>query len=100
MTSSTPTALITGGTSGIGRATAKKLALLGIHVLVVRRSAERGKSTLDDITRLGTAEQRWHPAKTAEWRSPAAVSQHLPHSPAKLINREAFRSSCRRSPCT
>jgi short-subunit dehydrogenase involved in D-alanine esterification of teichoic acids len=42
MTISTSTALITGGTSGIGRASAKKLALLGIHVLVVGRSAERG----------------------------------------------------------
>jgi NAD(P)-dependent dehydrogenase (short-subunit alcohol dehydrogenase family) len=52
MTSST-TALITGGTSGIGRATAKKLALLGIHVLVVGRSAERGNSTLDEIRAAG-----------------------------------------------
>jgi NAD(P)-dependent dehydrogenase (short-subunit alcohol dehydrogenase family) len=49
----TTTALITGGTSGIGRATAKKLALLGIHVLVVGRSAERGNSTLDEIRAAG-----------------------------------------------
>jgi NAD(P)-dependent dehydrogenase (short-subunit alcohol dehydrogenase family) len=53
MTSSTSTALITGGTSGIGRATAKKLALLGIHVLVVGRNAERGKKTVDDLRALG-----------------------------------------------
>ncbi len=45
MTSNTSTALITGGTSGIGRATAKKLAQLGIHVLVVGRNAERGEDT-------------------------------------------------------
>jgi NADP-dependent 3-hydroxy acid dehydrogenase YdfG len=37
------TALITGGTSGIGHATAKKLAQLGIYVLVVGRNADRGK---------------------------------------------------------
>jgi NAD(P)-dependent dehydrogenase (short-subunit alcohol dehydrogenase family) len=49
----TTTALISGGTSGIGRATAKKLALLGIHVLVVGRSAERGNSTLDEIRAAG-----------------------------------------------
>src|SRR3984957_5550473 len=49
MTSDTSTALITGGTSGIGRATAKKLAQLGIHVLVVGRNAERGKDTVDEI---------------------------------------------------
>jgi|HubBroStandDraft_4_1064222.scaffolds.fasta_scaffold2302853_1 NAD(P)-dependent dehydrogenase (short-subunit alcohol dehydrogenase family) len=41
-----PTALITGGTSGIGRATANKLALLGIHVLVVGRSMERGEKAV------------------------------------------------------
>ena len=53
MTSNTFTALITGGTSGIGRATAKKLAQLGIHVLVVGRNAERGKKTVDEIRAAG-----------------------------------------------
>src|ERR1700747_3698707 len=46
-------ALITGGTSGIGRATANKLAQLGVHVLVVGRSAERGKKTVDEIRAAG-----------------------------------------------
>jgi NAD(P)-dependent dehydrogenase (short-subunit alcohol dehydrogenase family) len=53
MTSDASTALITGGTSGIGRATAKKLAQLGIHVLVVGRHAERGKKTVDEIRTAG-----------------------------------------------
>jgi NAD(P)-dependent dehydrogenase (short-subunit alcohol dehydrogenase family) len=53
MTSNTPTALITGGTSGIGRATANKLAQLGIHVLVVGRNTERGKKTVDEILAAG-----------------------------------------------
>ena len=53
MTSNTSTALITGGTSGIGRATAKKLAQLGIDVLVVGRNAERGKDTVDEIRAAG-----------------------------------------------
>jgi NADP-dependent 3-hydroxy acid dehydrogenase YdfG len=34
MTIKASTALITGGTSGIGRAAASKLAQLGVHVLV------------------------------------------------------------------
>jgi NAD(P)-dependent dehydrogenase (short-subunit alcohol dehydrogenase family) len=53
MTPNTSTALITGGTSGIGRATANKLAQLGIHVLVVGRNAERGKKTVDEIRAAG-----------------------------------------------
>jgi NAD(P)-dependent dehydrogenase (short-subunit alcohol dehydrogenase family) len=53
MTSNTATALITGRTSGIGRAPANKLAQLGIHVLVVGRNAERGKKTVDEIRAAG-----------------------------------------------
>ncbi|HYL11161.1 MAG TPA: SDR family oxidoreductase [Candidatus Acidoferrales bacterium] len=53
MTTNAPTALITGGTSGIGRAAAKKLAVLGIHVLVVGRSVERGERTVAEIRAAG-----------------------------------------------
>lgn len=53
MTSTTSTALITGGTSGIGRATASKLAHLGIHVLVVGRNMERGNNTVGQIRAEG-----------------------------------------------
>jgi NAD(P)-dependent dehydrogenase (short-subunit alcohol dehydrogenase family) len=53
MTSTASTALVTGGTSGIGRATAKKLAQLGIHVLVVGRSEERGRETVNEIRTAG-----------------------------------------------
>jgi len=53
MTSNTATALITGGTSGIGRAAANKLAQLGIHVLVVGRNAERGEKTVAEIRATG-----------------------------------------------
>ena len=47
------TALITGGTSGIGRAAALKLTQLGIHVLVVGRNRERGEKTVADIHATG-----------------------------------------------
>ena len=53
MTANSSTALITGGTSGIGRATANKLAQLGMHVLVVGRDAERGRKTVDEIRGSG-----------------------------------------------
>src|SRR2546428_5278196 len=49
----TATALITGGTSGMGRPTANKLVQLGIHVLVVGRNVERGEKTVAEIRAAG-----------------------------------------------
>src|SRR6059058_1983749 len=53
MTTNELSALITGGTSGIGRATANKLAELGIRVLVVGRNLERGEKTIAEIRAAG-----------------------------------------------
>jgi NAD(P)-dependent dehydrogenase (short-subunit alcohol dehydrogenase family) len=53
MNTNAPTALITGGTSGIGRAAANKMALLGVHVLVVGRSVERGERAVAEIRAAG-----------------------------------------------
>jgi NAD(P)-dependent dehydrogenase (short-subunit alcohol dehydrogenase family) len=53
MTTNGSSALITGGTSGIGRATANKLARLGIHVLVVGRNEQRGGNTVAEIRSAG-----------------------------------------------
>src|SRR5438094_3941659 len=47
------TALITGGTSGIGRAAANKLSQLDIHVVVVDRHAGRGEKTVAEIRAAG-----------------------------------------------
>ena len=47
------TALVTGGTSGIGRAAANKLAQLGVHVVVVGRNEERGEKAVAEIRSAG-----------------------------------------------
>jgi NAD(P)-dependent dehydrogenase (short-subunit alcohol dehydrogenase family) len=53
MAANSTTALITGGTSGIGRVTANKLAQSGVHVLIVGRNLERGEKTVTEIRAAG-----------------------------------------------
>lgn len=49
------TALVTGSTSGIGRATAVRLAATGAHVLVHGRDDARGKQVVEEIVAAGGA---------------------------------------------
>jgi NAD(P)-dependent dehydrogenase (short-subunit alcohol dehydrogenase family) len=49
------TALITGGTSGIGRDTALLLARAGARVVITGRDVERGHAVVDEITGVGGA---------------------------------------------
>jgi 3-oxoacyl-[acyl-carrier protein] reductase len=53
------TALITGGGSGMGRASAELFATKGAHVVIVDRNGEAGRETVDAITAAGGSAE-WH----------------------------------------
>lgn len=53
-------ALITGGTDGIGKASAKELVKLGYNVIIVGHTEEKGKAAVDEIKQTGKGEvQFW-----------------------------------------
>ncbi|MBQ0991599.1 SDR family oxidoreductase [Micromonospora sp. PSH03] len=69
----TKTALITGSTSGIGRATALKLARAGVRVIVSGRNAERGLEVVEEI-RAGGGEADFVAADLRDAQSAVALA--------------------------
>lgn len=65
-------ALVTGGTSGIGAATARLYGKAGCKVLVVGRDAARGQVVADDIVALGT-QAAFHQADLANDSAAAGI---------------------------
>ncbi|MEO7966977.1 MAG: SDR family NAD(P)-dependent oxidoreductase, partial [Gemmatimonadaceae bacterium] len=58
-------ALVTGSTDGLGRDVARRLAAAGARVLITGRSAERGDSLVDEITKSGKGSAKFYRADLA-----------------------------------
>jgi NAD(P)-dependent dehydrogenase (short-subunit alcohol dehydrogenase family) len=59
-------AIVTGGASGIGKATCQELAIEGAHVAITDIVDETGKATVTEITGKGGAAAFWHMDVTKE----------------------------------
>ena len=70
----TTTALITGATSGIGRAVANKLARSGVHVMVVGCNVERGEKTIAEL-RASSGKADFIPSDLRDAASARAVAR-------------------------
>ncbi|MFD7560822.1 MULTISPECIES: SDR family oxidoreductase [unclassified Streptomyces] len=76
MTTSQKTALITGANKGIGKETARRLAALGITVLIGARNAERGEAAAEEL-RAGGADVRFVPLDVTDETSVQAAARHI-----------------------
>jgi NAD(P)-dependent dehydrogenase (short-subunit alcohol dehydrogenase family) len=76
MTTSPKTALITGANKGIGRETARRLAALGITVLIGARNAERGEAAAEEL-RADGADVRFVPLDVTDETSVQAATKHI-----------------------
>lgn len=76
MTTSQKTALITGANKGIGKETARRLAALGITVLIGARNAERGEAAAEEL-RADGADVRFVPLDVTDEISVQAAAKHI-----------------------
>lgn len=79
-------ALIIGGTSGIGRAIALRLAAEGMRVTVAGRDATRGKAVAEDCRAADAPDANFLPVDVADPASVEALSQAMPEAPHILVN--------------
>ncbi|MFD8322878.1 SDR family oxidoreductase [Kitasatospora purpeofusca] len=76
MTTPQKTALITGANKGIGKETARRLAALGITVLIGARDTERGEAAAEEL-RADGADVRFVPLDVTDEVSVRAAAEHI-----------------------
>src|SRR5438309_2344263 len=88
-------ALVTGGASGIGAATARKFALEGAHVVIVDFNAEKGQQVVAEIRQQGgfaSFEYADLADETSIQHCATAVAQQIPALHALVNNAGIIRN--------
>jgi NAD(P)-dependent dehydrogenase (short-subunit alcohol dehydrogenase family) len=85
--------LVTGGTSGVGRATARRLAEAGARLVIVARDPERLRETQAELAALGNA-PAIHSCDLADEGACGALAQRLlaEHGPVDILVNNAGHS--------
>ncbi|SKB05274.1 SDR family NAD(P)-dependent oxidoreductase [Aeromicrobium choanae] len=71
------TVIVSGGTAGVGLGASRSLAALGAHVVMLGRSAERGKAAVQEITAATGAKVEWIHLDLASLESVRATAAEL-----------------------
>lgn len=91
------TCVVTGATSGIGRAAAVQLGALGAEVIVVGRDAARGAAAVDEVAAAG-GRARFERCDVGRLAEVAALAARLPDRVDVLVhNAGALAATCART---
>jgi len=77
-------ALITGSTDGLGRDVARRMAAAGARILITGRSAARGDSLVDEITRSGKGSAKFYHADLASLDAVRRLADEVTRDTPKL----------------
>src|SRR5262249_57716807 len=80
-----PWAVVTGASSGIGEAFARRLAESGMNLVLVARREDRLRKLAEDLQRQHSVNTRIVPVELAQGDFLPVIEQATPHLPLRLL---------------